>query len=440
MSDTGDIGSYKTVKSLGAGAFGSVISAVHTITGMECAIKRISKTHVLKLGMTTQVKKEITIMKFLKHPHIVSTFEVLASEKFIFICMELLSGGELGARILKKGPLSESKASRYTYQICDALQFCHNQNICHRDIKPQNILIHDESDSVKLVDFGFASEMEPLSTFEGNTESSKSFEMEGQELKRVDGVSGIPERKNNMKTIQTPRTKTMHTYCGTLQFMAPEIQSRSEYFGDKVDMWALGIVIYFMLIGRVPSQDRLHNLKPGGKPIFMTELLRKKYKRISDNVLDIPNSTIVINPDNRMSASDLMTMRWFGGVDISKPLIVEFKNSNRLIRTSSDVSEDDSSGDDDEDDGEEIHFRISDKFEYTGDILPYIKSVLVEHHWKVTIHNDSLIISQIDNGGRSPKLILNKYKDGIVLVFINKRSKFHKIFIKKDLEKILVPI
>jgi len=291
------IGSYTTKDFLGSGQFGSVVSATKRGSDQLFAIKRISKQSILQTSMTEQVKKEISIMKSLKHPHIVRTFDVLMSPSYVFICMESVTGGELHKRI-SNGKLDDSTSSRYTRQLCEALKYCHSRNICHRDIKPQNILL-DSDDNIKLVDFGFASVMEfenPL-----HTVTSGRFEIQNHNMSSIE-TSKTSDLNLTLKSLSN-KNKAMHTYCGTEQYMAPEISSRDEYYGDKVDMWAVGLVIHFMLVGSLPIVCEAYSINI--VPSFLRRL-----KGISENSRNVLYKLIIVDPDSRSSAEDILEHVW----------------------------------------------------------------------------------------------------------------------------------
>ncbi|CAN0575524.1 unnamed protein product, partial [Ectocarpus sp. 12 AP-2014] len=176
------ISNYDIGKEIGSGAFGTVNIGEDRTTGEKVAVKCISKSRIQRSNMGSQVKREITTMKALHHPNIVSIKEVLMSNTHLYLVLEYAGGGELFTKIASQGKLPEKVSKRYFKQIMDGVRFCHNRYICHRDIKPENILL-DSDDNVKIADFGFASIMEP--------------------------DVGVMQK--------------MSTMCGTTQYMAPEI-------------------------------------------------------------------------------------------------------------------------------------------------------------------------------------------------------------------------
>ena len=147
------IGDYKLSKELGSGSFATVRLAENVNNGSKVAIKIVSKSKIQKFRMGTQVKKEITLMRELKHPGIVEIKEVLMSKQHLYMVLEYVKGGELYSKITRSGKLDEVDARIYFGQIMEAIAYCHSKNICHRDIKPENILL-DENDKVKITDFG----------------------------------------------------------------------------------------------------------------------------------------------------------------------------------------------------------------------------------------------------------------------------------------------
>ena len=372
------IGAYTTKDFLGAGQFGSVVTATRMGSSQLFAIKRISKQSILQSSMTDQVKKEISIMKNLKHPNIVRTEEVLMSPKYVFICMEHVTGGELHSKIAL-GKLDDKTACKYTRQLSQALKYCHDQNICHRDIKPQNILL-DKNDNVKLVDFGFASVME----FETpNMIEPGKFVVENHTLSTMETL----QTKDMNLTLKSSsnKNKAMHTYCGTEQFMAPEITSRSDYFGDKVDMWALGMVLHFMLMGRLP--DVTDKYIPGVTPRFL-----RRIRSISNGAKDVLESLLRVDPNTRSTAGDVLKYPWILG---------SITEENEQT-----YSSEEEGGDSDESSEEECEYSFSMKVSRDIDtggmkLIQHIRSILDDENLKSRVKGDSIVFVLITTSGFS---------------------------------------
>ena len=120
----------------------------------------MGKDKVIKVGMTEQVRKEISVMKMVEHPNIVELHEVMANKSKIYFAMKLVRGGELFSKI-SKGRLKEDVARVYFQQPISAVDFCHRRGVYHRDLKPENLLL-DESGNLKVTDFRLSALAEHL--------------------------------------------------------------------------------------------------------------------------------------------------------------------------------------------------------------------------------------------------------------------------------------
>lgn len=149
------VGDYELGEKLGTGTFGKVRRARHVITGKEYAVKCIDKSMLEKQKMRTQLKREVSITKLIKHPRVVQLFEVLASKTKIYLVLELVTGGELFDLLTKEKAFGEAKARHFFKQLVDGMMCCHNKGICHRDIKPENLLL-DSNGDLKISDFGLS--------------------------------------------------------------------------------------------------------------------------------------------------------------------------------------------------------------------------------------------------------------------------------------------
>lgn len=149
------VSKYELGKTLGTGSFSKVKIAVDTTTGEQFAIKIISKQLIKEQSLEEHLKKEITIMRMLNHKNLISLKEVMQTKTNIYIVLELITGGELFAKILNEKKFQEQVARRYFQQMMNGIDYCHTNNIAHRDLKPENLLI-DKDDNVKISDFGLS--------------------------------------------------------------------------------------------------------------------------------------------------------------------------------------------------------------------------------------------------------------------------------------------
>lgn len=153
------VGNYQLVSKLGIGSYASVYKGIDVKTGQEYAVKAISKE---KLGadekLHDNLESEINIMREYSHKNVVRLFENFVSNRHIYLVLEYCKGGDLAKFIKKNGRLSDRISKRFLKQLAAGLAFLHSQNLIHRDIKPQNLLLSESSEhaAIKIADFGFA--------------------------------------------------------------------------------------------------------------------------------------------------------------------------------------------------------------------------------------------------------------------------------------------
>ncbi|GMJ01638.1 SNF1-RELATED PROTEIN KINASE 3.8, CBL-INTERACTING PROTEIN KINASE 10, SOS3-interacting protein 1 [Hibiscus trionum] len=270
------MGKYELGRLLGQGTFAKVHRARNLETGMSVAIKIVDKERVLKVGMMDQIKREISIMRLVRHPNVVELYEVMATKTKIYIVMEYAKGGELFNKVVK-GKLKEDAARRYFQQLISAVDFCHSRGVCHRDLKPENLLL-DEHGNLKVTDFGLSALAE---------------------TKHEDGL--------------------LHTTCGTPAYVAPEVINRRGYDGCKTDIWFCGVILYVLLAGYLPFQDSnlMEMYRKIGKGEFkFPNWFAPEVRRLLLKILDP-------NPSTRISIEKIKEHPWFRkGLDC-KPEIVD---------------------------------------------------------------------------------------------------------------------
>ncbi|KAF5782253.1 putative protein kinase CAMK-CAMKL-CHK1 family [Helianthus annuus] len=255
---------YELGRLLGQGTFAKVYFARNLTTGQSVAIKVIDKEKVIHVGLVNQIKREISIMKLVRHPNILQLYEVMATKTKIYFALEYAKGGELFDKVAN-GKLKEQTARRYFHQLIDAVDFCHSRGVYHRDLKPENLLL-DENEDLKVSDFGLSALAES---------------------KREDGL--------------------LHTACGTPAYVAPEVITRRGYDGDKADVWSCGVILFVLLAGYLPFHDSnlVEMYRKIGKSEFrFPSWLQADVRKLISRILDP-------NPVNRITIPKIKENAWF---------------------------------------------------------------------------------------------------------------------------------
>ncbi|XP_021058383.1 MAP/microtubule affinity-regulating kinase 3 isoform X8 [Mus pahari] len=254
------IGNYRLLKTIGKGNFAKVKLARHILTGREVAIKIIDKTQLNPTSLQ-KLFREVRIMKILNHPNIVKLFEVIETEKTLYLIMEYASGGEVFDYLVAHGRMKEKEARAKFRQIVSAVQYCHQKRIVHRDLKAENLLL-DADMNIKIADFGFSNEF---------TVGSK-----------------------------------LDTFCGSPPYAAPELFQGKKYDGPEVDVWSLGVILYTLVSGSLPFDGQ--NLKE-----LRERVLRGKYRipfYMSTDCENLLKRFLVLNPVKRGTLEQIMKDRW----------------------------------------------------------------------------------------------------------------------------------
>ncbi|KAL6463192.1 hypothetical protein MHYP_G00275830 [Metynnis hypsauchen] len=258
--DQPHIGNYRFLKTIGKGNFAKVKLARHVLTGREVAIKIIDKTQLNPTSLQ-KLFREVRIMKALHHPNIVQLFEVIETEKTLYLVMEYASGGEVFDYLVSHGRMKEIEARAKFRQIVSAVHYCHQKNIVHRDLKAENLLL-DADSNIKIADFGFSNEF---------TLGNK-----------------------------------LDTFCGSPPYAAPELFQGKKYDGPEVDIWSLGVILYTLVSGSLPFDGQ--NLKE-----LRERVLRGKYRvpfYMSTDCEGILRRFLVLNPSKRCTLEQVMKDKW----------------------------------------------------------------------------------------------------------------------------------
>jgi Ca2+-binding EF-hand superfamily protein len=260
---------YELIKVIGKGNFGVVYLAKHKKSGEKVAIKILSKSKMGVVEMKSTYN-EIDIMKVCHHPNIIRLLDHFENAHYIYIVMEYLSGGDLCDYVVNSNEFTEVQAAKIMYQIALGLKYLEEFGIMHRDLKPENILLTKYSDNptVKIMDFG-------LSKILGRNE------------KALEGF-------------------------GTLNYIAPEVLVRKPY-DKKIDIFALGVVLYFILSKTLPFDDANNDEENIATLILLGKIRfpQKIWKNRSKEVVNLITAAVEKDPVKRISIDNFLQDIWF---------------------------------------------------------------------------------------------------------------------------------
>ncbi|CAM9564169.1 unnamed protein product [Laminaria digitata] len=204
--------SFKIVRVIGKGSFGKVFLVREKVAGDIYAMKVLRKDNIIKRNQVEHTKTERNVLGYVKHPFIVGLNMAFQTRDKLFFVLDYCAGGELFFHLAKLGKFPEARSRFYSAEITLALQHVHRLNIVYRDLKPENVLL-DAEGHIRLTDFGLSKE----------------------------GISNT--------------TSGAHSFCGTPEYLAPEILNRQGH-GRAVDWWSLGALLYEMVTGLPPFYCR----------------------------------------------------------------------------------------------------------------------------------------------------------------------------------------
>jgi len=248
---------------------GQVKLAQHRYTRQLAAVKIVPKAFTQRSkdsretneAKDARVIREAAIGRLLYHPNIARLYDVYSMTGHFYLVFEFINGGQMLDYIIAHGCVKEPQARQFARSIASALDYCHHNSIVHRDLKIENILIADNGE-IKLIDFGLSN------------------------LFRRDDL--------------------LRTFCGSLYFAAPELLNALPYVGPEIDVWSFGVVLYVLVCGKVPFEDK-----------SMT-LLHAKIKRgnveypqwLSSLCVDLLSRMLVVNPSERATMAEVMRHPW----------------------------------------------------------------------------------------------------------------------------------
>jgi len=278
---------YILDKKLGDGSYGTVFLARDRNTQALRAVKKMPKS---KIKNPERLRTEIEILKVSDHPNVVRLYEVLEDSRFIYLVMEVCSGGELFDYIVANKRLGERKAAQLFKQLLLSLSYLHTHDICHRDLKPENLLFSDANhETLKLIDFGLSKIMK--------------------------------------------ESQAMTTKAGTPFYISPDVLKG--HYDKSCDMWSAGVILYILLSGYPPfygptDQITLQKVREGN-----FSFARAEWNSVSDEAKDLISKLLVLNPENRYTVEQALHHPWISSTDelSDAPLSIDVSSLRSFVET-----------------------------------------------------------------------------------------------------------
>jgi serine kinase len=254
---------YLVRNKLGKGSYSQVRMAINVPRAQTVAIKIVDKNLAPQDFREKFLPRELQIWPRLCHPNIIKLFHHFEDARRIYAVLEYAPGGDALRYIQKKGALSSEHAKIWMLQLADAVRYLHHQGVAHRDLKLENLIL-DAASNIKLCDFGFAREC-------GTTDLSS-------------------------------------TYCGSKSYAAPEILSGTQYDPRKADIWALGVILFIFVTGKMPFDER-----KGNTGLLEDHASLKFYwpSRVSEQCKEATLSALKFEFNSRLDIVEFLNQPWF---------------------------------------------------------------------------------------------------------------------------------
>ncbi|CAL1378976.1 unnamed protein product [Linum trigynum] len=269
------VGDYMVGRQIGSGSFSVVWLARHRVHGTEVAIKEIV-TGRLNKKLQDSLMSEIFILKRINHPNIICLHDIIEVPGRIHIVLEYCRGGDLSMYIQRHGRVPEALAKHFMQQLAAGLQLLRDNNLIHRDLKPQNLLLstNDNNAILKIADFGFARSLQPR---------------------------GVAE-----------------TLCGSPLYMAPEIMQLQKY-DAKADLWSVGAILFQLVTGKTPftgsnQMQLLQNIMKSTELQFPPEV------KLSAECRDLCHRLLRRNPVERLTFEEFFNHPFLSQRRADEPL------------------------------------------------------------------------------------------------------------------------
>ena len=335
------VGNYLIKNTLGSGTFGKVKLGIYIPTKEKVAIKIIEKSKMTEKDDLVRLEREFEMLAQFNHPNLIMVSEIFESDNNYYTVMDYCEEGELFNYIVKNKYLSEEESAFFYYQLINGLEYIHSLGIVHRDLKPENLLLTKDH-ILKIIDFGLS-----------------NYFKEGQ-------------------------SRYLYTPCGSPCYASPEMVTGNSYDGIMIDVWSTGIILFAMLCGYLPFEDK--NNEKLFKKIAECKIEYPEY--ISEEAKDLMKQIIVPNPKERITINDIKKHNFYkrGKQLFDKEFTIQFISD--VDFTNNKIKENDKNEDNKSNNVNTSGIKFIDKIDYldSKDNIEEAKSNLNKNEEKEDIY------------------------------------------------------
>lgn len=317
---------YLLSDKIGEGAFSSVYKAYDSKESRYLAIKIINKSN-MKQEQINSTLKEIAIMRQLDHPNIVNLYNYQNSSdsKYCFLFLEFISGGEIFNQIIKYTYFSENLTRHILRQVAFAVKYLHDNGIVHRDIKPENLLFEPS----KFIERSKSDQLKARRVSDDNNKVDEGvFSIENGSA----GIGVVKLADFGLSTFLQSSNELAKTPCGTVGYTSPE-QHMNVGYDKKVDMWAIGCVLYTMVVGFPPFYSNNQDANDITEKVMKGEyqFLKPWFDEVSIECKNLISNLLTVDPIKRYSIDQLLLDPWFNK---------GYEKDNKILKTQSSPADD----------------------------------------------------------------------------------------------------
>ncbi|KAI0300081.1 CAMK/CAMKL/CHK1 protein kinase [Multifurca ochricompacta] len=272
------VNGYRLIQQVGGGGFSTVFQAVNTQDHRVAACKVVALTLKTTQAGRKAIDKEMRVHAALKHKNVLEFLSAVVVESgtespyipAIYMLLEFAAGGDLFDKIAPDVGVGEDVAHFYFLQLLSGLTYIHTEGVCHRDLKPENLLLN-AAGTLKISDFGLCSVY---------------------------------------KLKESGRTRMLSERCGSLPYVAPELNSDMPYAAEPIDAWGVGVILFTMVVGNTPWDEPTGRSYEFSRYVSGAFIDDAPWDRIPAPVFSLIIGLLTISPQDRMTLADALQHPW----------------------------------------------------------------------------------------------------------------------------------